>query len=271
MSMSAGGATVAADGSWRMRSIAPGEYRLEVSSQERERPPARAFLTLFVQGADIEGLSLVADTGGTITGQIVTDTGEALPTAPVRMRVVAESIAPDQRGSAFLVGDENGVASADGRFTFTRALGPSVLRVQGLPRGWGIKSVEADGGDLAESPLEVRGGQTVDARIVITSRFPPVSGRVTDDKGNPSEGSVLLFPADATKWFDTGVLRITRPDQTGLFRFENVRPGEYLAVALDVVESWQANDPEFLEELRSTATSVTVREGQPLQLVLTIR
>jgi hypothetical protein len=271
MSMSAGGATVAADGSWRMRGVAPGEYQLDVSSQERDRPPARASMTLFVQGADIEGLSLVADTGGTVTGQIVTDTGEALPAPPVRLRVVAESIAPDQRPYGILAGDENGVATTDGRFTLTGALGRSVLRLQGLPRGWVVKSIEAGDRDLAESPLEVRGGQTVDTRIVITNRFPLVSGRVVDDKGNPSAGSVLLFPADDAKWFDPGVLRLTRPDQTGLFRFENVRPGDYLAVALEVVESWQAGDPEFLEELRSRATSVTVREGQPLQLSLTVR
>jgi hypothetical protein len=271
MSMGAGGATVAADGSWRMRGVAPGEYQLGVSSQERDRPPARAFMTLLVQGADIEGLSLVADTGGTITGQIVTDTGEALPAAPVRMRVVAESIVPDQRPFGIRAGDENGVATTDGRFTLTGALGRSVLRVQGLPRGWVVKSIEAGDGDLAESPLEVRGGQTVDARIVITNRFPLVSGRLVDDKGNPSAGSVLLFPADAAKWFDPGVLRLTRPDQTGLFRFENVRPGDYLAVALEVVESWQASDPEFLEELRGSAASVTVREGQPVPLNLTVR
>jgi hypothetical protein len=271
MSMGAGGATVAADGSWRMRGVAPGEYQLGVSSQERDRPPARASMTLFVQGADIEGLSLVADTGGTVTGQIVTDTGEALPAPPVRMRVVAEPIGPDQRPYGILAGDENGVATTDGRFTLTGALGRSVLRLQGLPRGWVVKSIEAGDRDLAESPLEVRGGQTVDARIVITNRFPVVSGRVVDEKANPSAGSVLLFPADAAKWFDPGVLRLTRPDQTGLFRFENVRPGDYLAVALEVLESWQANDPEFLEELRSRASSVTVREGQPLQLNLTVR
>ncbi|MEX1128291.1 MAG: carboxypeptidase-like regulatory domain-containing protein [Vicinamibacterales bacterium] len=271
MSMSAGGATVAADGSWRMRGVAPGEYQLAVSSQERDRPPARASMTLFVQGADIEGLSLVADTGGTVTGQIVTDTGEALPTPPVRMRVVAEPIGPDQRPYGIMVGDENGVATTDGRFTLTGALGRSVLRLQGLPRGWVVKSIDAGDRDLAESPLEVRGGETVDARIVITNRFPIVSGRVVDEKANPSAGSVLLFPTDAAMWFDPGVLRLTRPDQTGLFRFENVRPGDYLAVALEVLESWQASDPEFLEGLRSSATSVTVREGQPLQLSLTVR
>lgn len=271
MSMSAGGATVAADGSWRMRGIAAGEYQLEVSSQEPNRPPARASMTILLQGQDLDGITLVADPGGTVTGEIVTESGEALPSSPTRLRVTAESIAPDARPFGVLASDDNGAVSTDGRFTLTGVAGRSVLRLQPLPRGWVVKRIEADGRDLSAAPLEVRGGQTMTTKVVITNRFPAVSGRITDERGNAAEGSVLLFPTDPEGWFDSALLRLARPDQTGVFRLESVRPGDYLVVALEAVEAWQIQDPEFLENLRGVATAVTVLEGQPQQLELKIR
>ncbi|HEY0873347.1 MAG TPA: carboxypeptidase-like regulatory domain-containing protein [Vicinamibacterales bacterium] len=270
MMMSAGSATAGADGSWRMKDVAPGEYQLEVSTREPGRPGARASTSVRLQGSDIEGVTLVADHGGTITGQVVSETGEALPTTLSRMRVMADSIDPDRRPFGVLANDDNGVVDTDGRFTLTGVIGPSAIRVSALPRAWAIKSIEGGQGDLAETPIHLRGGQTLDVRIVLTNRFPTVTGRITDDRGNPVEGTALLYPSDAERWYDTSVLRSARPDQSGTFRLETVRPGDYLAIALDYIESSQANDPEFLESLRSRATRVSVLEGQPQTLTLRV-
>ena len=270
MSMSVNSVVVGADGSWRLREVPPGEYQLDVSTQERNRVPARAQRTIQVQGADVEGVTLVADAGGAITGQVVTDSGEALPPSVNRLRVVTESIGPDSRPTMLMTGDDNGLVGSDGRFTFTGVAGRSAVRVTSLPRGWTIKSIEGRDRDFVEEPLEVRGGETLDLRIVITNRFPQITGRITDDRGNPAEGTVLLFPSDADRWFDAMSLRSARPDQSGVFRVETVRPGEYVAVALESVDSWQVNDPEFLEQIRSRGTRVTVREGNPEMLALKI-
>ncbi len=109
-------------------------------------------------------------------------------------------------------------------------------------------------------------------RIVLSNHFPTLSGQITDEKGNPAEGTVLLFPGDASKWVEAaGTSRSARPDQSGHFKFESVRPGDYLAVALDYVQQWQVNDPEFLEDLRQKATRVTLEEGQSPQLALRIQ
>ena len=262
--------TVGADGSWRIPDIAPGEYRVEVSTADRNRAPARASRIVQLQGGDVEGVALAADYGGTITGEVLTDTGEALPSSADQMRVAAESLTPDARPMAFVTGDLNGVVGSDGRFRTSGVLSPSIVRVLSLPKGWALKGVEGGEVDHAEFPVELRGGRTLDVRVVITNRFPEVTGRITDDRENPAEGTVLLFPSDSERWFDTGVLKMARPDQSGVFRMETVRPGEYLAVALEAVESWQINDPEFLEEVKSRATRVTVREAQPEMLTLKV-
>jgi len=272
MASSVSGTKVAADGSWTIRNVPPGEYELEATATDRERGTERATTILFMQGTDVEGITLTTGAAGTLSGHVVTDDGQPLPTSVTRLRVVPDPITPDRQAPMIVMGDDNGLVGADGAFTFKGLLGPSILRVW-LPAGWAVKSIEIGGTDYAQTPLDVRGGQHVaGARIVITKRFPTIAGRITDDKGKPANGTVLLFPSDASKWFTAAdTLRSARPDQSGNFRLETVRPGQYLAIALDYVQTWQLNDPEFLEELRDRATKLTVAEESIGELNLTVK
>jgi hypothetical protein len=265
------GTTVAADGSWKLRDVAPGEFQLTARSVGRDKPAETTSLTLVVTG-DMEGISLITDSGGTIIGRVVTDDGSPLPDAS-GLRISWQTVVPGRRPTSQLIGDDNGVVRSDGTFTLKGIAGPSMIRVNALPRGWVPKRIEAAEKDYVDTPIELRAGREVDGvRIVITNHFPTVSGQITDEKGNATEGTVLLFPNESAKWLEAaGTLRTSRPDQSGTFRFETVRPGDYLAIALDYVQQWQINDPEFLEELRDRATKLTVREGENEQLSLKVK
>jgi carboxypeptidase family protein len=272
--MGIGGTTIGADGSWKLRDMPPGEFQLTArSASSRDRPTETAAMTLVVQGADMEGITLSADPGGTLTGRLVTDDGNALPASRGALRVMGQTTVPGRRSQGVPVGDTNGVVGSAGDFTLKGVSGPSMVRVAPLPPGWAIKSIEVGDKDYVDTPLEITGGRQVDgARIVLSNRFPTLSGQITDEKGNAAEGTVLLFPGDASKWLEAaGTSRSARPDQSGHFKLESVRPGDYLAVALDYVQQWQVNDPEFLEELRDKATKVTLEEGQSAQLALKIK
>ena len=77
-----------------------------------------------------------------------------------------------------------------------------------------------------------------------------------------AEGTVVMFPTDDTRWLTaTTGIRSGRTDQKGIFRFEAVAPGDYFVAALDAVQNWEVNDPEFLAQLRDRAERLTVREG----------
>jgi hypothetical protein len=272
--MGVGGTTIAADGSWRLREVPPGEFQLTArSASSRDKPAETASMVLLVQGADMEGITLSADPGGTLTGLVVTDDGSALPVSRSALRVTGQTTVPGRRSQPMLAGDNNGVVGSGGDFTLKGVSGPSMLRISPLPPGWAIKSIEINEKDYVDTPVELTGGRQVDgARIVLTNRFPTLTGQITDEKGNSAEGTVLLFPGDASKWLEAaGTSRSARPDQSGRYRLEAVRPGDYLAVALDYVQQWQVNDPEFLEELRDKATKVTLEEGQSAQLALKLK
>jgi len=272
--MGVGGTTIGADGSWKLRDIPAGEFQLTARSiSNRDKPTEVAAMTLVVQGTDMEGITLTTDPGGTLTGRLVTDDGSALPASRGALRVGAQTTVPGRRSQGVPVGDTNGVVGSAGDFTLRGISGPSMVRVAPLPPGWAIKSVDVGDKDYVDTPIEITGGRQVDgARIVVSNRFPTLTGQITDEKGNPAEGTVLLFPGDSSKWAEAaGTSRSARPDQSGHFKLEAVRPGDYLAVALDYVQQWQVNDPEFLEDLREKATRVTLEEGQNPQLALRIR
>ena len=263
-SMGFPGAKVAADGSWTIRDVAPGEYVLEIresATATRDKPAETAFLPLIVQGVDLSGIALVTEPPGTLAGQVVTDDGGALP-GNVRLRVSAQSALPDRRPS-FSDGD-NGVVASDGTFVLSGIVGPSIIGFESLPPGWAIRSIDVNGSEHVHTSLTIRGGRRFDgARIVLTKRFPAVSGVILDEKGQPADGAVVLFVTDSSTWLEAaGTARTVRPDQAGNYRFDAVRPGEYFIVALASVQQWQIADPEFLEELRAHARRVTLNERE---------
>jgi protocatechuate 3,4-dioxygenase beta subunit len=252
-----GTARVAADGTFKVRNVAPGEYILGATGAAGDRGIESASMLLLVVGPDIEGLTLRADAGGLVTGRVVTDSGDALPSSAARVFTQTAGFA---RSAPSVPPGEDGLAGPDGRFVRRGPTGPSFVRISGLPAGWVLKRVQIGDREVTDIPVDIRPAQTQpDVTVVVTNHLAGIGGTVTDAQGRPGDGPVVLFPADATKWHEaTGSLRSTRPDQGGKYRFETVRPGEYLIVAVEQMESWQVNDPEFLAALRDRATKVTI-------------
>jgi hypothetical protein len=75
---------------------------------------------------------------------------------------------------------------------------------------------------------------------------------------------VVVFAADPTKWtFSSRYVRTTRAGIDGSFTLRALPPDDrYLAVALDYLDEGEAMDPEFLERLKASATSFSLREGE---------
>ena len=263
-------APVNPDGSWLLRDVPPGEYDLSVSPADRNAARETAEQKIVMQGVDIEGVSLVTEAQVHITGQVVSESGAALPAPPIgRYRVTVETTG-DRRPNLIPTGDDNGMVKSDGAFSVITPPGLSLVRVSPLPRGWAVKAIEIGAGEVADGAIELKSGQDVQGmRIVITDRFPSVSGRITDDRATAAEGTVVLFPTDDARWLTaTTGIRSGRTDQKGIFRFEAVTPGDYFVIALEAVQNWEVYDPEFLGEIKSRAERVTVREGVSPQLAL---
>jgi hypothetical protein len=267
------GAKVNPDGGFTIKNVAPGEYRLSIRGPgDKEHPPEGVTTTVSVMGEDLVGVMLVGGSGGSLAGRIVSDTGGSVPVPDTsRMRVSARPVDPTSTYASF--GDnDNGRVKDDGSFEVTNVYGQNRLSVSPLPAGWAVRAIEHGGKDYADVPIDLRGGTRLDNVTVILSKtLPRVQGTLSDEHGKPTEGSVLLFPEEASKWGeDARLVRSTRPDLAGVFEFRNVIPGSYLIVALEYVRDGEWADPEFLENLREKGQRVRVDDkgAAPTQLTL---
>jgi protocatechuate 3,4-dioxygenase beta subunit len=255
-----------ADGTFTLRNIPPGQYQLRASGAAGDRGTETASVTVTLQGTDIEGLVVGADNGAMLTGRVVTDSGKRLPAGT--LRITPQSAIFD-RSQINVPPAQDGLVAADGGFTRKVPSGPAFVRPS-VPSGWALKQITIGGQDCTDIPYDFRAGQALgDALVIISDRLPSVSGQAAGAKG-PATGAVLLVPADASAWWEaSGALQKARPDATGRYRFDSVRPGSYLLAAVEQMQAWQLYDPEFLEALREKATKVTV-ESDPVTIDLRV-
>ena len=147
----------------------------------------------------------------------------------------------------------------DGAARRGRQLGPAVQPLD-------------EGRDLVDSPIDLEGRNIDGVTIVLSKTLPHLRGTLTDGKGQPLDGTVLLFPADSDRWAEESrLIRPARPDDTGTFEFPDVIPGEYLVAAVEYVRTGEWADPAYLEALREKATRLRIEEGlapAPVALVL---
>ena len=253
------GTKINPDGTWTIRSLPPGEYKLTVRAPgDKERPAEGAATTIALVGEDLIGVTLVTGSGGTLTGRIVTDTGVPVPKPEQRMRVSTRAVDPTRTFTTF--SQDNGRVKDDWTFEVKDVIGVNRVSVSPLPRDWAIKSIDYDGKDLMDTPIDVASGQHVEGITVVLSKsLPKLAGTLLDDRGQPVDGTVLIFPDDPQKWEESSrLIRTIRPDNAGLFEFRNVIPGTYLAVPLEYVRDGEWADPEFLQNLKDRALRVDV-------------
>lgn len=275
-----GGGRIGADGTFTVKDVSPGEYKLTVRYPgDKDHPAEGASVVVSVMGVDVDGVLLTTGAGGTISGRVVTDDGTPLALgsvgtgrADMRMRVSMRPVEPDTTYSTF--NQDNGRVRDDGTFEVTDVFGANRISLGPLTGGWAIKSINLEGRDYSDLPVDVRNGQHVDGMtIVISKKLATLQGRLVDKDARPAFGSVILFPEDSARWGEgSRLMRTTRPDRLGNFEIRTVPAGDYLIAAVDAVQPGATDDPEFLKGLADDATKVTVSDGSmPAAVTLTLR
>ena len=155
--------------------------------------------------------------------------------------------------------------------TLRALIGRQTLRVDGLPPEWMVKSIVINSGiDATDTPFEFRGEQNYTARIVLTDRVTDLGGAVTSGNAPARDAMIVVFSDDRDKWtYPSRYIRAMAVERDGSFRIRGLPPDErYLVVAVDYLEDNEAQDPDFLNALRTRATSVMLREGAATNVTL---
>ena len=271
------------DGSFTVAGVAPGEYTLDVRPSFFPQPGGReaagesGSLAVTVGGDDISGLQITTSKGALVSGRVVWE-GTSERTTPLitgPLRVLASSADPSASALGFLTDpDAEGVLDDEGRFRMGGVKGQFHLDVSSSPN-WILKSITVDGRDVTDVPLEMGDRASLDGVVItLTDKLTTVAGAVTDSRGAmATDYAVVIFPAeerDSIGRFFYYYIRTARPDINGRFETRGLRPGRYVAVALESLEQGRQYAPEFRQQLRRGAREFTLKEGESLTLDLRI-
>jgi protocatechuate 3,4-dioxygenase beta subunit len=255
---------VDAEGSFTLAGVQPGEYAIEATVGGPDRPEHRqpleaAFLPIRVD-ADLEGLVVSMTRGVDVSGRVtLEDSATELPRPPGSGVMFIARLADDRLPGT---GSSRHARMRDDRtFTLEGMFGTRVLAVENVPRGWHVKSIRYGAKEIADEPVEFKGGPDAPiVEIVLSNRGAVVTGRVLDDGGNPARGArVVVLWAGARA--GARPVAETRVSSTGVFRAGPVRGGDYLVVALPAsAPPFQLAEWDRLARLAAVAERVTLGE-----------
>ena len=260
------------NGTFTIVNAVPGSYQLSVRTGGGGRggggPAALrngggevGILPLNVGSEDVTGVTIVTTRGASVEGTVVFEGAAARPRFDA-IRIAARPL----RAAAGPAGrpSQSDVA-ANGSFALSSLVGATAFRVDGLPPEWAVKSIDVGGADVTDGALEFKGTEQVTgARITLTDKITEINGSATVGGSASKDYSVIVFANDAARWvFPTRYVRSVRGNQQGTFTVRGLPPGVgYLAAAVSYLEEGEAQDPEFLRQLRDRASPVSLREGE---------
>jgi hypothetical protein len=152
----------------------------------------------------------------------------------------------------------------DWTFELNGLAGVRLIRVDGQPTGWYLRSVLLSGRDVTDTPLDFTRGDRLDGlRVVLSQQVSGVSGTVSDGPGQAvREFAAVVFAEDPARWrAPSRFVAAGRPNQDGRFEIRGLPAGRYLAVAVDYLETGEEQDVQFLQQMQGVATSILLGEG----------
>jgi len=260
------------DGTFEFRNVPPGRYVIRARGEtERDATAVFGRFAIEVSGRDVSNVDITLTPGTRVSGRVDFE-GQSQPRreAIEALRVHAVAVDGVSFGDAY-----SDPIDANGRFEFRGVMpGDHVLRLEGLPAGWSMRSVYQMGREITDTPMTFDGGQVLrDLQIVATDVETVVSGRITgnDDRARP-DAIVVAFPADPGLWvpYSRHVKR-ARPGLDGSYRLHGLPPGEYLIVATDEIDEADLLGPETLERLSAPAARLRLAAGEQKTVDLAVK
>jgi protocatechuate 3,4-dioxygenase beta subunit len=261
---SSGAGSTAADGTFTLTNVTPGEHTINASSPRRIEGAEFGSYNFNASGEPLT-VRIMTSKGTALGGRVVWEGTAARGTTPIRVNVqqLVQAAMP-----LFITGavpGADGTVSDDNTFKLAGAAGKGFIRTLPLPTGWAIKSITVDGEDVTDVPIEFSTRRSIDdIRVVLTDKLTDLTGTVADARGTLlKDYVVILLPSGLKEGLSPQrFIRMVRPDQDGSFRVKGLPPGSYAATALDWVEQGRQFVPTFQEQLRKAGKTLTLREGQ---------
>jgi hypothetical protein len=254
-----------AQGTFVIRRVAPGRYRLHAQAQVNASTAGgapkqlSAEIPMDVGGSDVDGLDVVLDSGGEVDIAFHGITENHIdPTS-----VSATLRSTDATGNSL-----GAMEHEDGDVHF-----------EGVPPGrywlntWTsaescVESVKLGGREVRGSAFNVAAGAAVHLDVAVSKNCGSIEMRaVRDGEAVPGAKVVLLFSGTAK---DPGQIIEDFANDEGAFSVAGLTPGRYLLWAWPVAGKGAMPGPASLAAVELQATAVEVKAGDPVQVDVTL-
>jgi hypothetical protein len=245
------------DGRFELRGVPAGSYNMVVRGAggavsrggvaHRER--------LDVTG-NIDNLAIRLMPPINLNGQVVARDPEKSDVKNVRVTLAdvegmmnAGSRGGNKPDGSFVV---EGVAA--GRYRITATAGA----------GGYIESIKYGEMEVLGQEVEIAPGGAAPLRVTVNHEVASISVTVTRDEAVTQGATVVLFPADRSRWAEQGVVRTAAADRSNAVTLSNLAPGNYLLLAVEEFEFGFWEDPEVMRKIEGRLEKVTLeKNGAP--------
>ena len=224
-------------------------------------------MNVSVGGSDVADLGVSLRPGLKVSGRLEFNGSAEKPTAD-QVPSIAISLEPADGRTSGASSSARGRAEGNGQFTTVGVpAGRYLMRVTNAPKGWALRGAFFNGQDIADTAVELRGGDADGVVITFTDKPTDLSGTVTDESGaGDAKAAVLVFPTDRSAWTGSGTaprrLKNLRTKTDGTYSTVNLPPGDYFVVAVSDAVAGNWDDPKFLEALTPAAARMHLDEGE---------
>jgi protocatechuate 3,4-dioxygenase beta subunit len=263
-------------GRFEFQNVLPGTYtaQLLVVTDFSGGQPAMKMMPVVepieVSTANVEGLQLQPDPGGTVRGKFRMDTSERIDWTqltvvflPVEQNNIGFTMAGTSGGPAI-----SGV-NKDGSFELKNVTGGTYhLLVEAKSnnlRDYITKSVYLDGRDVADSGFRVSAETSLD--VVISPKGATIEGTVVDSQGKPVPHATVLDVPSEERRNRMDLYQQDTSDETGHFSLRGLNPGKYTVLAFDEPQP-DVREPEFLKSYEDRGEHVQLDEGARTSVVV---
>ena len=264
------GAEMHKDGTFEIRDVAPGAYTI-VATADNSPVPMMVRQALQLTSANVEGLRLAPQPGGSIRGRLRMETsGNARPDTSQIFLSLRSFDADDDAFGTLAGGILPTVThvSADGSFEWKNIpaghYSVQISEASAMP-DWFVKSVAASGRDAAESGFSVSSG-SISLDLIVSSNGAAAEGVATNqeevpEKDSPVADAVVVAVPEPRFRSHPDRYRKALTDQHGHFTLRGLPPGDYTLFAWESVDGEAFYDPQFLRIYEGQGKTLHVNKG----------
>lgn len=266
------GAEMHKDGSFEIRDVSPGAYTI-LATVDNVAVPMTARQSLQVT-ANVEGLRLAPQTGGSIHGRLRMETAGTARPDPSRMFLLLRPANSDDDifGGFILGGGFSEVAhvNADGSFEWKNVpagrYAVQISEASAMP-DWFLKFTGAGGRESGDSGFSVSGGATT-LDLVASGNGAVAEGVALNQKDEPVADAVVVAVPEARWRSRPDRYRTAVSDQRGRFILRGLPPGNYTLFAWESVDGEAYYNPEFLKSYEGQGRALHLNEGDHANVLL---